>query len=219
MVSTNIILEAIQDGIIEAQKSYKKAASSPLCWAPKYLINVNVYQSLFKNTGRDSLTLENDKKSLEKMKAIKPKRKKIINKVIDRCDNPRIDIILWEPDQGTVVAFMETKKNARSCMKDVERICSSMEQGGKFGVLISTIHQQYKPNPNITTGQLKAKRILTKRLELITDDIQQRVKTKTRFEARLFKKKHEIYSVDTNDGDKTSWYWVWRPVIFVIERK
>jgi hypothetical protein len=218
MINKNQIVEAIQKGVITAQGSYNDAASSPLCWAPEYLTDVHIYQSLFDITDKDSLTLQHNIKDLQDNYSLRTARGR---KIKELPDNARIDIILWQPNVGKIRAFIEVKRNPDDFKKDIKRICRLLRKNGEFGVFTSAIHQEYKYKPSDFKSRENTEKGLLDRLQEIKAEIRRLIKTdyKSNDNVELFDENHKIryLSFEQETGDKKNW--VWRPACFLIERK
>jgi hypothetical protein len=215
----NRLLRAIRDGVINAQKCYNEAASSPLCWAPEYFIDVHVFQSLFSNFGKDSVTLQHNINDLKENYSLKMPRGRTLRGL---PNDARIDMIFWEPKIGKILAFIEVKRDANNFEVDIKRICRLTMKNGDFGIFISTIHQEYDNTKNNKLNRGKAENKLNPDLKehgkQINKIINMHYENKFK-KVELYPKKYLPNPIWTELEPGKNKYWVWRPVIFVIERK
>jgi hypothetical protein len=202
MAGKNQIIEAIIEGVKEAQDSYNKAASSPLFTAPEYFMDVHIFQSIFKLTLADSLTLQHNNRDLLKSNSIRGR------KIKELPQGSKIDIILWYSNQGKIRSFIEVKRQASFCKRDLRRICYMLKNNGQFGVLISGIYQSY--NPSKPESLQKARRKLNNKLQIIENNTKA---SDNGLKVELIK--HDIAKIPLeSENDKC---WIWRPVCFVVE--
>ncbi len=215
MVGKNQIIEAIQEGVIKAQENYNEAASSPLFWAPEYLMDVHIFQSIFRCTGKDYLTLQHNIKDLKKnfsLHSVRGRQLKVLP------EGARIDIIVWYPQKGIIRAFVEVKREAKDYKNDIDRINKLLKMGGRFGVFVSAIHKSY--DSNIPTNRKDAEKELKSNLREIESDVKQLVEDYfgNSFTAKLFDRGCKIAEIPLAPEPEENKRWIWRPVCFLIER-
>ena len=207
MAGKNQIIYAIQEGAKEAQKNYNDASSSLLFAAPEYFMTVHIFQSIFKVTLPDSLTLEHGIRDL--LKTNPPRGRKIK----ELSGGAKLDIILWYPNTGKVRGFIEVKKHASDCEEDIRRICYMLKNDGRFGVSISGIYQQYSStgSPN----RQDAENTLISKLGQIEINVRHIINNHPGYTLELLH--DEIAEIPLEpENDKS---WIWRPVCFVVEPK
>ena len=208
--SRDEVIDSIQQGIMQSQTDYRKAAWLPICQGPEYLMTVYIFKSLLKLTRGDSLTLEvKPKVILDYLKAKKPPGRKPKSARLDG----RGDICLWLVGTDKPRAIIEVKKYASQCHKDLDRVTHLLNRGLEFGILASCIQERVK---NSTNANMK-KRIRDSR-QSIYEAIREQLNSKSSLAVELVRYKIEplTFGGDTPDVNED---WLWCPVIFTIYRK
>jgi hypothetical protein len=209
MTGKNQIIEAIQEGVRKAQRNYNEAASSLLLYAPEYFMDVHIFQAIYKVTGADSLTMEHNNRDLLKDN---PPRGRKIKELRKRA---KLDIIIWYPGTASVRGFIEVKKYAIDCKKDVSRICYMVKNEGRFGLLVSGIHQRYDISKY--ENRQNAEKKLIDRISRIETNVKSLVDSCSGGSCTVKLYPYEVLKIPLEVENNKSW--IWSPICFLVEIK
>lgn len=206
----------IEQGILEAQRQYKRGTWEPLCYCPEYFITSNIFQHLLKlDIG---MSLENSPEELlnaYQQGSISPHRS------VPRGEG-RADIFIWRGNPDSPRAIVEVKRCAldwknQSPVSDSSRISGLLEkyEGLEFGVLAGCIHEAMNSrNTN------KAK--VGEKIEATFEDIHKAIKKSVSNRQLVTPLCSTIRPLLLKKYDpKDEWLddWYWTPVIFKISRR
>jgi hypothetical protein len=203
--SPTLVTSSIVEGIKNAQNEISTASKGLLCWAPEYLMTVNIFQSLSRIKAlQNNLVLET---GLNDGGVKSPGRKLKNSRTGQLC---RCDMVVWSDDRRRAV--IEVKRHAWKCQQDVARILQLFKEFPdiNYGVLAACVHKELK-----NTDELMLRNKIVNDLEIISQNIRQKVKNVEIFPRNVKKQIYPVYAEDGNGEGRT---YLWRPVCFVIKR-
>ena len=207
------ILEAVNNGITQAQENYFKGSRSLICWAHEYLTTVNIYNTLLELPSiDDTLGLEEKASDVEYYR-----RERRGKKPAYVCGNSRCDIVLWHDNEDSPRVVIEVKRWAEDCVSDVQRLDYFLKKIDRveFCIMASFIAFPVK------NDKKKSRELLAGKVKDIEYKIRN-ILSETNFISlvsslsNLFYEEVPKYDNNQYVGDEE---WVWCPVIFKLSRK
>lgn len=134
------LLEAIDKGIRNAQRDYKKAYESDIGsnYAPEYLITVYIFQSILETVGRYGLSLEEPVLNLACLlrKASTTSHHSCGRYADDLRVYGKCDLSLKKKDDKPMTVI-EVKQDPWDYYSDIKRLASLVKMGLPFGIFAS----------------------------------------------------------------------------------
>ena len=214
------VVDSIIQGIKNAQRDYKKAAWTPICEGPEYLITINIFCSLWRLTKRANLTLEAGRGMILNYLNMKDQNKAHSSKRPPSEDNMRrrrSDILLWDVNKDIPRAIIEVKRRAEDWIKDpsdIKRVAGLLNEKKyrklEFGILASCIHRVVSnDNRNELEGDIHDK------LRDILQVIKEKLDDYGQLGVKLEPSNIKPLNLKCEDAEDSS-NWVWQPVVFKI---
>jgi hypothetical protein len=204
------VIDSVQQGIRKAQRNYKKASESLLCWGPEYLITTNIFQSLLRLPRMDNcLCLEEQARELEKY--CRNRRSGRKPRVVD--GRTRCDLVLWHVSKDEPIAVIEVKRWAKDCSNDLKRLVRLVSQGLKFAVAASCLFEEVR-NISKRDAESKLRELLSNLCRRMGQEI-----SESGVGIRFAPKSPRVNMLSIQDEMGNRQKWVWCPVCFVIYHK
>jgi hypothetical protein len=219
MTTTNLILNAIEKGMLKAQRDYHRAAGTFFNNFPEYYLRGIIFNSLVREIGDDIGdigTLETKYSELaESVKHTSRGRAVKQNPNGSRCD-----IACWDNKTNEVIAFVEIKKDAWDYQHDVERLYQAIKGEEAVGIFSGLLKQVYKTGGS--GNRQNAQNFLDGEAIELKSKIQEYLESLNRnFRADLHNHKGRFLSLVTPYQEKSDVKesWLYRPVCLIIKPK
>ena len=205
-----VVIDLVEKGIRKAQRDYKKASESLLCWGPEYLITTNIFQSLLGLPGiANCLCLEERARELEEYcRNRRSGRKPRVVGGRSHCD-----LVLWHSTKDEPRAVIEVKRWAKDCSSDLKRLARLVSQGLEFAVAASCLFEEIRDN-SVRDAENKLRELLNDVLRRMEQEI-----SESGVGIRLAPKSRRVHRVSIQDEMGNRQKWVWCPVCVVIYHK
>lgn len=190
----NNILQAVQQGIIDAQKDYYKSFQSDLSseYAPEYLMTVYIFRSLLSLIDGYGVALEVPISDLDSGYSYKRFQGRKPGSV---RYNGKCDLVLLDSKEKAK-AVIEVKRNPWFYDEDMDRLISLLDLNIEMSIFASCMYK-------------KSKKELIEESDLLLKTIKKDYQRNITIELSPIPKRVLKY-----DGE-----WVWYPIVFLVRKQ